>query len=241
MIVDSTEPSQFSTEYGPDKLLDIFQCSDRFGSPVVLLWHGSGPNERDALSTLARTVAQRGAVCFVPDWQSDTIAESRKDLLESIAFARTEAETYGGDPTNISLCGWSLGANAAADVTLHPQATEGWRPRNFVGIAGGYDKSPITDGALTDAMTNEPDVPCLLVHGTDDHVVPVQRSRDFHEALLGRGLRSTLREVDTDHAGIIGTRYDPQQSRCVATDEVARVETVHAVADWIFAHVTSVT
>ncbi len=239
--MELAEPSHISTEYSPCKLLDIFRCPDRVGLPVVLLWHGSGPNERDALSTLASAVSKEGAVCFAPDWQSDTIAKGRKNLLDSIVFARKKAETYGGDPTNISLCGWSLGANAAADVMLHPQVTAGWRPMTFVGIAGGYDKSPITDGALTEAMTNEPDVPCLLVHGTNDHVVPVQRSRDSHEALLRWGWKSALREVDTDHAGIIGTRYDPQQKRCMATNEMARVETVNAVASWIYAHVTSVT
>jgi predicted esterase len=237
--MDLAEPNLISTEYRPDKLLDIFQCPSRVGSPVVLFWHGSGPNERDALSTLASAVNKQGAVCLVPDWQSDTNAEGRKNLLDSITFARKEAETYGGDPTRISLCGWSLGANAAADLTLHPDVIEGWRPNAFVGIAGGYDKSPITDGALTDHMTSEPDVPCLLVHGTEDHVVDVQRSRDSHEALLGWGWKSTLREVGTDHAGIIGTRYDPQKNRCLPTNELERVEAVNAVANWIYAHVTS--
>jgi hypothetical protein len=124
---------------------------------------------------------------------------------------------------------------------LHPHITEGWRPKTFVGIAGGYDTSPITDGALTDAMTNQPDVPCLLVHGTNDWVVPVQRSRDSYEALVGWGWTSALRELGTDHAGIIGARYHPQQERCVASYEVGRVEAVNAVANWIYAHVTSVT
>jgi predicted dienelactone hydrolase len=39
--------------------------------PVVLLWHGVGPDERDVLEPLARATAALGLMVFVPDWQSD--------------------------------------------------------------------------------------------------------------------------------------------------------------------------
>ncbi len=226
--------------YGGEKALDAFYPStDRKGLPVALLWHGRGPNERDTLTTLARKVAERGAVCLVPDWQSDDISTGRRNLLDSISFGRQSAARFGGDANRISLCGWSLGANAAADVMLHPHVTEGWRPKSFIGIAGGYDSSPITDSFITNGMTREADVRCLLIHGTEDSIVDVQRSRDSHAALLGWGWTSTLKELNTDHAGIIGTRYDTGLGRCVATDEAARVRAGDLVAGWVFAQLDS--
>jgi predicted esterase len=228
-----------SAPYEGRKVLDVYRRRDREALPVVLLWHGSGPNERDALSHLARVVASKGALCLVPDWQSDEESAGRADLLASISFCRDTGRDFGGDPARISLCGWSLGANAAADLLLHPSIIEGWRPRAFVGLAGDYGTSPISGGLIIDDMRNARDVPCLLVHGTHDHIVPATRSRESHEALTKWGWQSTLKEVDTDHSGIIGARYDQQQGRCVISDEPSRVRAVHSLATWIFQHIVS--
>ena len=38
------------------------------------------------------------------------------------------AGELGGDPGRIVLAGWSLGANAAADVAEHPDIVGGWHP-----------------------------------------------------------------------------------------------------------------
>ena len=224
--------------YGGGKSLDVYRAA-RTGLPVLLLWHGSGPNERDALSTIAQGIAARGALCLVPDWQSDDVAIGRQNLLDSISFARQRGAEFGGDAERISLCGWSLGANAAADVVLHPAVIDGWRPESFVGIAGGYDRSPITDAVITDGMTSDAHVRCLFIHGSEDGVVDVQRSRDSHQALLSWGWDSALMELDTDHAGIIGTRYDRDQGRCVVTVDSARAQAGNVVAGWVFAHIDS--
>lgn len=223
--------------YGGGKVLDIYRPEDGVGLPVVLLWHGSGPDERDALATLASRVAKRGAVCLVPDWQSDMDDIGRENLLTSISFAREDAQSVGGDRSRISLCGWSWGANAAADVTLHPDVTAGWRPSSFVGLAGGYDVSPITGGPIVDGMTHAADVPCLFIHGIQDQIVSVEHSRRSHETLYKSGWQSKLREVDTDHAGILGTRYDSDLARCVPSSESDRVLAVNLVAEWLFEHV----
>lgn len=229
-----------SIPYGAGKLLDVYEPPDRGPSPVVLLWHGSGPDERDVMGTLARAVAKRGSVCLVPDWQSDDVAVGQLNLLNSVSFARRRAAQFGGDSDRIALCGWSLGAKAAADLTLHPRLTAGWRPRVFVGMASSYDVSPFTNEPLAQNMTTTTsDVPCLLIHGVEDPIVPVERSREFCRALQEWGWRSELKEIDTDHAGVIGTRYDPDQGRCVPSDDPSRVRTLEFIADSLSARVTS--
>jgi predicted esterase len=232
-------PRVTSIPYGGGKLLDVYEPPDREALPVVLLGHGSGIRERDALAVLASALAVRGSVCLVPDWQSEDVAFGRDNLLASVSFGLRNAPAFGGDRDRIAVCGWSLGAKAAADLMLHPQAAGGWRPRAFVGLAGGYDSSPITNAPLAEGRTTEANVPCLLIHGIRDHIVPVQRSREFHRALHDWGWQSELRELDTDHAGIIGTRYDPVRGRCVTSDDADHLRAVERVAGWVFTHVNS--
>ena len=57
-----------------------------------------------------------------------------------------------------------------------------------------------------------------IAHGSADEVVPFERSLVTYDRLLAEGWRVTLREVPTDHAGAIGTAYDPALQRCVPSD-----------------------
>ena len=55
------------------------------------------------------------------------------------------------------------------------------------------------------------------MHGTEDAIVPVAASREFAALLARRGWPVRLEEQPTDHAGVIGTEYDPSARRCVPT------------------------
>ncbi len=204
--------------YGPSgKALDVYR-GDAGRSPLatVLLWHGRGPDERDVLEPLARVVAERGTVVFVPDWCSDAPDGGRCHLLESIAFVRERAGVFGGDPDRVLLAGWSMGGKAAAGIGV----TAGWRPAGVVAIASGFDRpAPSTGTTPLDeiATTAAEPVPFWLVHGVMDPIVDVARSRDFAAALRRRGWPVTLLETDTDHAGVVMTEYDPSRGRCSAT------------------------
>ncbi len=186
----------------------------------MLLWHGRGPNERDVLAPLASAMAREGFVVFVPDWQSDRQPEARNDLLTSLSYALDRAPSAGGDKDRTIVAGWSLGANAAADLVLHPEEADGWRPAGFAGFAGSYDESPISGLPLVGAPGTVPapmSIPCLVTHGSNDTVVPVQRSRDFAQRVSASGWPISTLEPETDHAGVIGTEYDPNMGRCFPT------------------------
>ncbi|MFI0965050.1 alpha/beta hydrolase [Streptomyces sp. NPDC021080] len=192
-------------------------------SPVVLLWHGRGPDERDVLAALARAAAASGVVCFVPDWRPDAHDGGRSHLSESVLFVQRYGADFGGDSARIVLAGWSLGGKAAMAAALKPSALEGWRPRAVVGIAGGYTgPAPLTGRAPIDELTGTeesvPAIPVWLIHGTADPVVDVEQSRRLHAALRHRGWPTSLHETDTDHAGVIMTEYDPVHHRCRPSD-----------------------
>jgi predicted esterase len=217
-------------EYGLGQLLDIYEPERTRGSVAVLLWHGSGPNERDILEPLAHQIATAGVATIVPDWSSDDGGRGRHHLSASLAFTRDLSARIGFG--RVVLAGWSLGANAGLDVVLLTTILGGWRPAAFVGLSGGFDDSPYR-GQDSVGVTVDPCVPLLLIHGSSDEVVPIEQARITFEALLGAGWDITLREVETDHAGAIGTIYDPTDHRCVPTEDPIRQERLTTIARWI--------
>ncbi len=222
--------------YGPSgKRLDLYRPAGASGPvPTVLLWHGTGPDERDVLAPLARTAAARGLLVFVPDWRSDAADRGRGHLLESLGFVRKEAGGLGGDGESCALAGWSAGAGAALGVALRPEVADGWRPGAVVGLAGRYDLPARTTGTapLTDLAAGlDPAVPVHLVHGGRDVVLDARHSRDLAEALRTAGRPVTLREPATDHAGVIMTEFDPTTNRCVPTSAEHALRAGRLVAD----------
>ncbi|MFD7334857.1 alpha/beta hydrolase [Streptomyces violascens] len=218
------------------KLIDVYQPGDRPERPlpVILIWHGLGPDERDILQPLAEAVVGRGAVVFASDWRSDAPDGGRADLLDSIRFVLAHAASFGGEPERFVLAGWSAGAGAAVSVALRPELLDGWRPVAVVGIAGHYGLPARTTGEtpLTDlAATSADPVPVRLIHGTGDLILDVENSRDFTEALKARGWPVHLDEVATDHAGVIMTEYDPKLNRCVPTTSPAALRGGQVTAD----------
>ncbi|MFF4777125.1 alpha/beta hydrolase [Microtetraspora fusca] len=181
----------------------------------------------EGLEPLARAVAERGAVVFVPDWRSDAPDGGRRHLLESAAFVRKNAETFGADARRVLLAGWSMGGRAAAALGIGGDST-GWRPCGVVCVASSFDRPATSTGTAPLAeiatTTAEP-VPFWLVHGVRDPIVEAERSRRFAAALRGRGWPVTLLEVESDHAGVVMTEYAAERGRCVPARDAHAIET----------------
>lgn len=52
--------------YAAGTLLDVHRPADVHDAATVLLWHGSGPDERDVMAPVARAAAARGLVVVAP-------------------------------------------------------------------------------------------------------------------------------------------------------------------------------
>ena len=110
------------------------------------------------------------------------IAEALQDAQAAVRFFRTNAATYGIDPTRIAIGGSSAGAITALNV----------------GFSSGEDSSAAVgavlslSGAHILGVADANDAPSFLMHGTADNVVPYQWAIDTLNAAHGAGLDSFL-------------------------------------------------
>ncbi|KJS56580.1 hypothetical protein VM98_06585 [Streptomyces rubellomurinus subsp. indigoferus] len=223
-----TTPLPESVPYADGQFLDVHRppAGTPGPVPVVLLWHGSGSDERDVLRPLARAAADLGLLVLVPDWRPHLPDGGRADLLASLAHARRAAAEFGGDGAGgggerLVLAGWSLGAKEAVGLATHPDTPADLRPAAVVGIAGRYDTPTATTGEATlPALAARPSpVPLHLVHGAADEVVDVAHARELRAAAP----TASYLELPTDHAGVVMTAYSPEARRCLPATAPAAI------------------
>jgi dienelactone hydrolase len=196
---------------------------------VALLWHGRGPHESRVLATLAAALAHRDVQAVVPDWDSGAPDGGAAALRASMAVASSVAERAG---VPWVLVGWSLGGTAALSVA--PSSPGG--AAAVVGLAADTEeRSPLT-GRRPLAGLGRPGerVPPLhMLQGTADTVVRPERAEDFRRRCAAAGIPCRLSLVDTDHAGVIGTEYDPARRICVPSDRPTARRGLVAAVDLI--------
>ena len=156
-----------------EQRLDIYTPNEAGDWPVIVFLHGYDGN-KEYYATLSQAIAEQGAVVFTaswPTWIADMAArdngkgfrEMSEVLSCAIRFARATASDYGGDPSQVTLVGHSMGASTGAWVALAGDnldrsweeftSNRGGPPAQvecvvsagsthvdaFVGIGGGYD------------------------------------------------------------------------------------------------------
>jgi acetyl esterase/lipase len=117
--------------------LDVYTPSAAGPWPVVMMFHGQ-PVRKDYLAEHAQRVAALGFVVFVPEWGQPLVGNSADaptyELMMAdtaqgacaVAFARSRAAAYGGDPATMIVFGHSAGASVASMVAFaRPAPTPG--------------------------------------------------------------------------------------------------------------------
>lgn len=189
--------------------------------PAIILIHGGGwrGGQPEILSWAARELAGRGAVCIAVQYRlagsnGATIQDCLDDVRDSVRWVRQEAPRLGINANRLALLGESAGGHLAAAVVmlqsrvdvsalvlLNP-ALDLDSPRWSLRIPGLTPENAYSWSPLRFVREGLP--PVLIVHGTDDSVVPIAQSRQFASDLQASGNRAKLVELDhVEHAFFI--------------------------------------
>lgn len=182
--------------------LDGPRWAPRDGAPVrqlVVLLHGVGADGNDLIDLAptwshalpnAAFVAPHGPEPYDqgmtgrqwfsigdrnPAWMEGGVRRAAATLA---AFIATECASLDLDPEAVALVGFSQGAMTALYTGLRLQSA----PRGILAYSGAL----IAPDKLAAELTHRP--PVLLVHGEDDPVVPITRSKDAEPVLRAAGV-----------------------------------------------------
>lgn len=177
---------------GRANLLDIYHRHDRpAGAPVFVFFHGGGfrlgSKNREARALLNH-LAAHGWVCVNANYRLAPAAhypDHHIDGKKVIAWARSHAAEYGGDPRTIVVSGTSAGAHMASMIALTPNDPafqpgfegEDTTVTAVVAFSGYYGRVAGPGSSPLDRLGDAP--PFLVVHGANDSLSLVEDTRDF--------------------------------------------------------------
>jgi phospholipase/carboxylesterase len=108
------------------------------------------------------------------------------------AFVDEALERYPVDRRKVLLLGFSQGGVMAYDLFLR-------QPERFAGLAALSSWLPPELSAAAPASDAHKGAPVLVLHGTEDPMIPVQRAQESRDALLATGVSLTYREFEMGH------------------------------------------
>jgi len=218
---------------GDITVMDVYHPSEGTDLPLLVLLHGTGTGGRAEMGSLARAIAERGVVVFVPTWKvieerpewpmadAEVYRVQTEAVVCTLRHARRAAEDYGGSPDRLGLMGHSGGALVGIRAALVDEPP--WpgmdcddgvdhRPDVFIGTGGDYPghyQFVAVAGDLYDPFDPEllvggnTDVVVRLFHGYRDNNVDPRASAELHELLSEAGYDVEYTALDTRHGALI--------------------------------------
>ncbi len=234
-------PPAASVVFDPEHRLslDVYRPANAAASsPVVVFFYGGSwqRGTRAQYAFVGQRLAENGIVTVVADYRVFPQAKFpgfMDDAAKAVAWAKTHAREYGGDPARLFIAGHSAGAQIAGLLGTDGRYLQraGVPIRDIagvIGLSGPYDFAitgqytkifdPPSQYAQAQAINfvdgDEP--PFLLVHGATDRIVEAKDSVELAEKLRANGAPATLVLLpDSGHfAPPIGL-YDPKRSPAV--------------------------
>ena len=177
---------------GEELRVDVFAPQSAGRHPAAILLHGSSGLHKFGSSTIERyahALAEQGITAFVVHYFDGTGDYSADDSVESANYFHwvgnvKDVVTWASSRPDVqrrrvSLLGHSLGAWLAVGVGAMD-------PRVFRMVLLGSGLEPF----LADSIKRMP--PTLLLHGSDDDVVPLSDVKALQSFMTSRGYRVTL-------------------------------------------------
>ena len=119
-------------------------------------------------------------------------AEFRKGADALRAFVDAAVDAYPVDRRKLVALGFSQGGVMAYELALR-------EPERFAGLVAlsSWLPDPLARSASAGAGLGA--LPTLVVHGTRDPLLPIERGRSSRDALLALGVPTTYREYEMEH------------------------------------------
>lgn len=226
--------------------LDVYRNKTHpSGAPVLLYIHGGGwviGDKREQGLPMMLHLAARGWVCVTANYRLSPKArfpDHLVDCQQALAWIREHIADYGGDPDFVAVSGGSAGGHLASLVALSETAhvaacvslygvydfTDrdglwgrgfGWfLARRIMSAARSVDPEAYRDASPMDQI--RPDAPpFLVVHGSNDRLVPVEEARKFARLLQEASLAPVV------YAELPGAQHAFEIFRSIRTAHLVR-------------------
>ena len=180
--------------------------------PTILMLHGWGASAHDLLGLApilhgggALVLSPQGPVAFEiaqgmlgfgwwPITSTREIDPRAFDVARTLLreFLDEACRRYPVDRRKIVVLGFSQGGVMAYDLVLGD-------PGRFAGLVALSTWLPDTIDASLPRADELQNFPALVVHGTQDPMIPVERAQESRSRLLARGVNVQYREFDMQH------------------------------------------
>ncbi len=157
-----------------------------------------------------------------------TVPDAVRDVQSALQFVHANAARFGVDPRRLGVHGGSAGGHLALMLGLAPAGDGTDSPTDLVAAVVAYfppvdmrELAPNLDPS--DAASISPilfaskeDPPTLLVHGTEDTMIPISNSESLFEALREQGVTSEIVVIEgAGHGFRPGGEADQRASKAM--------------------------
>jgi phospholipase/carboxylesterase len=179
--------------------------------PLLVLLHGVGSNEQDLMglapaldgrllivSVRAPITMERGAyawfhIQFTPNGIVIAPEEAEASRIQVLKLVGELVEAYDADPGRVFLMGFSQGCIMSLAAAL----TE---PEKFAGVVGMSGRLlPEVEPKIASADRLR-GLPIMIVHGTEDQVLPISYGRAIRDKLQTLPVDLTYKEYRMPHS-----------------------------------------
>lgn len=220
-------------------LCDVYLPDGAGPHPSVVVVHGGafvvGSRDMKPVRLVATRLLQAGfAVCAV-DYRlllrGGGLDVQVEDVNRAAAYWRAACARFGCDPDRISMLGFSAGAalmllHAGRSAHAYHKLVSIYGVTSFDRIRGRRaalvlrwilgtsdrraweERSPLAHATARS--------PLLVIHGTDDDLVPVHHATRLHQSRVARGLVTELELVEGMRHGWLNDASLPETERAIA-------------------------
>ncbi|MDX1285946.1 MAG: alpha/beta hydrolase, partial [Draconibacterium sp.] len=191
-------------------LLDIYSPAESASKnrPVIMWMHGGGfrlENDKSQKYIVAMSTrfAQRGYVCLSinyrvrenpQDNKAGTMKDALEDAMKGLTWLRKNAKKLGVDKSKIVIGGGSAGGILGTNFCYREgSVSEKWDKTDIVAFVNLWG-SPDDSWGKFEIDKNDP--PTIIVHGTEDALVPFENSVKIIQKLQSLGVKSELIAIE---------------------------------------------